>query len=254
MIWKSKLLSKFPEIIHGSTSKSFGVVRLGSAEDEVVIKNRVQLAETNGFDLDQVVLTYQEHGNQVCQVSKADMGRGAKVKSDWVGPADSLITNEAGPVLVVSTADCVPIFFYHPKKKVIAIAHAGWQGTIKNMVGNVIKSFETDFNGDPSDLLIAIGPAISGQKYDVSEVEDDRVLQFANVFGESSDVIIRSAGKVALDLKRANKELLMRAGVKAENLEVCDICTYEQSDSWASYRKDPENLAYSIWSFISLRK
>lgn len=45
-------------------------------------------------------------------------------------------------------------------------------------------------------------------------------------------------GNIYVDLKNINKQQLVEAGVKAENIDVCPYCTVCNNDLFFSYRKE----------------
>ena len=64
------------------------------------------------------------------------------------------------------TADCVPILFCDPKKKIISCVHAGWKGALNGVIENTIDKF-LKLNSKARDLVAAIGPCINHQHYKV---------------------------------------------------------------------------------------
>lgn len=242
-IWQSGLI---PEgILHGSTTKAFGVFRHGRASEDDVAQSRARFAQAVGVSQDHFAFTEQVHG---CQVIVAAAG----ISQDRAEKADALVTNTPGLLLIIKTADCVPVFFFDPVTKSAGVAHAGWPGLAQDVVGETIKAMTAHFHTNPADLLVAVGPAICVHHYDVSTVSDDRVAQFETQFGAASPVIQRKNGKTAFDLPLAAKELALRQGVNAGNIELSGVCTYEQANYWASYRREGANLKHDIWSFIGL--
>ena len=65
MIWTSQLLSSYPEIKHGCTSREFGLNSFGYTGDDEVIKSRRKIAKQLGFKLDDAVILNQQHTNKV---------------------------------------------------------------------------------------------------------------------------------------------------------------------------------------------
>ena len=53
---------------------------------------------------------------------------------------DAMVTNQSGLVLTAPGADCMPILFADPVKKVIGAAHAG-RWTVKWTVNNSLRSY-----------------------------------------------------------------------------------------------------------------
>jgi polyphenol oxidase len=86
----------------------------------------------------------------------------------WLrGPsADGQLSIERGTALVVTIADCVPVFIAHPSGAVAAL-HSGWRGTAARIVQRGVELFvKHGFN--PAELHVHTGPAICGECYQVS--------------------------------------------------------------------------------------
>lgn len=74
---------------------------------------------------------------------------------------DALITNVPGYCVCVTTADCVPVLLYDKKLQVVAAIHAGWKGTVKHIVSNVLEHMNQKFGTQGEDVIACIGPSIS---------------------------------------------------------------------------------------------
>ena len=79
--------------------------------------------------------------------------------------ADGHLAFVRGVALVVTVADCVPVFVAHPSGAV-ALLHAGWRGTASRILGAGIARM-ADRGLDPADLKVHFGPAICGRCYQV---------------------------------------------------------------------------------------
>lgn len=200
-----------------------------------VINNHRLFAEAVGYDYKKTVLSDQVHETNIVHVTEADAGKGMD-GNGGVPKTDGLITDEEGIPLMTFYADCVPLFFYDPVKKVIAAAHSGWRGTVSR-IGNIMVERLADDNGcRREDILAVIGPSICKECYEVS---DDVADRFAAAFPEHIDSIAekKSNGKYMLDLWEANRYILLSAGIKKSNLEIAGICTYHNPDIMISHRK-----------------
>ena len=249
-IWKSKLFSQFPELNHGSTSKDFGIIRFGSASIQEIIINRSALYQQMGVDSEKTFMLNQVHGKEVISIKAGDDGN-AFTPEEGLPEADAMITDQPGRTLVIQSADCVPILFYHPNKRVVAAAHAGWRGTSKKVVQEVLKFMKDEYNADSSGMYVVIGPSICGECYDVTQTTDGRVELFEKLFDNDSKIIVRNNDKISLNLAEANKQLLIQADVPENQIEVSHVCTYEDQN-FASYRQSANDLAYKIFTYISL--
>ncbi len=236
MVWTSKLLSQFPELIHGSTSKRW---KQACTQDW-----RDCLAAETGVSNTSIYAARQVHGKAVISISS---GQKPTDEQD----ADALITNVPGCLLAVRTADCVPVFFYAPQKRACAVVHAGWKGTSQKIVQEAVKAFQHEYHIDPSEIFMATGPSICGNCYDISNVQDDRLSQFKRLFPGTSVITDTKAGN-GLDLPLANKLLCLEMGVPEHQIELSGICTFEDP-AWASYRRDPEELRVEIRNFIGIK-
>jgi polyphenol oxidase len=148
--------------------------------------------------------------------------------------ADILVTNRPGLVLLMRYADCVPLLAYDPVHQAIAIAHAGWIGTTKDVAGAMIRAMNVEFNTQAVDVIACIGPSIGPDHYQVgSEVVEAVRAQLGE---QTSQVISSPGGKTHLDLWTTNEILLKRAGV--QQVEVAGICTACHTDDWFSHRAE----------------
>ena len=83
-------------------------------------------------------------------------------------PADGLITDSSQQSIWVASADCTPVLIGDRQTGRTAAIHAGWRGTAQRIVPKAIAKF-IETGSQLSDLRIALGPAIAGEVYQVSE-------------------------------------------------------------------------------------
>lgn len=201
-------------------------------ERSSVLKNYEILCGAVGIDTKDLVLSHQTHTNNVKVVGKSDCGRGITKQS--FEDVDGLITNERGVALVTQYADCTPLLFCDPVKRVIATSHAGWRGTVKEIGKVTVLKMREEFGCDPKDIIAAIGPAIGPCCYEV----DEPVFEEFSKIGLTDGGIFEDKGNghYMLDLKRANFEILVKSGILPENIDVADICTCCNSAEMHSHR------------------
>jgi polyphenol oxidase len=207
-----------------STQNCFTIGLNGIVENEVVVGNRRQLAEQFGYSPSSYVFASQVHGNRVAVVNDEDRGKGAFDRSSYLSDVDAMVTNRKGICIVTQAADCVPILFYDPKKKVIGAAHAGWKGTVAKISSEMVKIFVAEFDSKPSDLVVGIGPSIGPCCYEVG----DEVVSLVNEkFGSPNGLIIENDKfvKPVFNLWEANRRTLIEAGVNPDNIELAGLCT-----------------------------
>jgi len=235
-ILKSILLSQFPEITFGFSLKGNDYTRsqfgfnmsFSVGDDENVVKeNRKKFFETLGFREEQICFIRQEHTDIIATADEAK----------HYGIADAIITNKKNIALTVIVADCVPIFIYDKTKKIIAAVHSGWRGTAKKILWKTLLKLKEEFNCNPQDIIAYIGPCISQENYEVSL---DAAIQFDKKYLKEKE-----NGKFLLDLKTANRDFLLEFGVPLSNLQISNLCSYEEI-YLHSYRRDGKLSGRSI--------
>ena len=199
-----------------------------------VTENYKRICTSAGFDYDSLVASAQDHHTFVRAVTTADRGVGIYKPRD-IQSVDALITNERGVTLVTYYADCTPLFFVDTKRQVIGLAHAGWRGTVDRIGEKVISKMGELYSTDPSDITAAIGPAISVCCYEVDKPCAERFLALDDL-QTNRFVFPKEGGKYMIDLLEANRQILVAAGVKPENITVSDLCTNCNSSLLWSHR------------------
>ena len=192
---------------------------------KTVLQNRELLASNIGIPLSDFTIPKQIHSGTVTIVPKEMRGYGAADLDTAVEATDAVVTDVPGLCLTVLAADCVLVLFYDPLKKVIAAVHAGWRGTVKLAAQKTAETLREDFNCNPTDILVGIGPSIGPCHY---EVGPEVISQVEDTFG-STDSYIRDEtpdGKGYFNLWEANKRQVIEVGIPAQNIEVAQICTY----------------------------
>ncbi len=145
---------------------------------------------------------------------------------------DGLVTNSEDVCLGVSVADCVPILMLDPKQRAIAAVHAGWRGTAAGIVKQAIKIMETEFHTRAKDLIAFIGPCADVCCYEVGK-------EVATAFDDRH--VMKSDGKLHLNLKALNTEILIHSGILRSHIEVSPHCTISDSHLFHSFRRDKEH-------------
>lgn len=162
---------------------------------------------------------------------------------------DGMITHLPFFFLIIKTADCLPVLIIDERRRLIAAVHCGWRGTRKKVVQRVIQSLETHYECSPSSLLVAMGPRIGKDCYEVGE----DVRQGYREEGLSSDFFFphpHRDKKYFLDLKKSNFFQLLDSGVQEKNIYSLDICTH-CDQRFPSSRRDGEKAGRML-SFIGM--
>jgi YfiH family protein len=206
----------------------------GTGDDHAaVLENRTRLCAALGFTIDDLVLANQVHGDTVVVAGRADRGRGARGADHTIGDADALVTDTPGVLLAVLVADCVPVVLFDPVRAVVAVAHAGWRGTVAHVTANTVRTMVERFGSDPATLRAGIGPSIGPASYEVGPEVVDAARA---AFPDAPDVIGHHHGRTTFDLWAANAHDLHRSGVPATRVECLAIDTFVTTDRFYSHR------------------
>ncbi|PIS05604.1 MAG: peptidoglycan editing factor PgeF [Candidatus Buchananbacteria bacterium CG10_big_fil_rev_8_21_14_0_10_42_9] len=181
-----------------------------------------------------VVLAGTVHGSNVKIVNG--------ISSPKIANVDGLITQMPSLFLGVSVADCLPVYFYDPIKKVCGIAHAGRKGLIRGILQTMVNAFRQACDVNPASLVVFIGPGIEACHYQVGEA----------VAKTLPSAFLRSNQRSHFaDLKSFARFNLIEAGVPTHSIEVSDICTHCHPNLH-SFRRDKTNPIQSMLALIGL--
>lgn len=167
------------------------------------------------------------HGNRVLAATTENI---AELRAQ---KADALITAEPGLTLTMRFADCTPLLFFDPVHRSVGLAHAGWRGTMQNVVGAVVTAMGTEFGSCPADIRLVIGPSLGPCCYQVqADVFEAAVASFedpAVLFEE------REQG-LYFDMWQANARQARRAGLT--QVVVSRLCTACHTAEFFSHRAE----------------
>ena len=209
-------------------------------EDDLARENFLSLGQQLDISLEDMVKSKQTHTNIVKVVTRENAGDGILRPIDEANAYDGLITNEKNLLLCTVEADCVPVYFYDPVKEVIAMVHSGWKGTVKKISEVAIKKMRDTFSCDTQNLLVAIGPHICKDCYEVGQ---DVFEEFRQSFdSQELDKIFtrKNQEKYLLNLEQAVKITLVKNGVPEKNIFSTGVCTLHsqiEGYSFCSYRR-----------------
>lgn len=204
-------------------------------DDKAVLENRSKLMAKIGFTLDAFTCAEQVHENHVKIVGLSDRGKGSRHREEAIVGTDGLLTQEKDVCLVSFYADCVPLYFYEPERKIIGLAHAGWRGTVSQIGKEMVRKMVEELDADPSCILAAIGPSIGSCCYEI----DSRIAsQFEQLFPKHQVIQPNSRGRYMLDLKESNRQIMIKAGILPENISVTRYCTGCDTSRFYSFRME----------------
>lgn len=283
-------LARLDWIAHGFSTRPGGISKLERSRDgrkasekvlnlgftewdirERVLENRRNFFAALNADTMRAIGLRQIHSDIVRVANSADAD-----PSSEAAKADALITNEAGLLLTVQVADCVPILLVDKKRRAIAAIHSGWRGSLQRIAQKTLGRMQMEFGTHPQDVIAALGPGISQCCF---EVGPEVATEFAAKFPEAREwfqgtfdslargendpnwlpwLTMRPPGhqppepRVHLDLIAANRSILSAAGVRAGNIVSSGFCTACRTDLFFSFRR--ERVTGRMMAAIGIRR
>ncbi len=242
MIINPYIFKQVPEIAFGFSTKiglnrkapyyfnmSYTVGDISSKVDE----NRAAFLKQLGLKVDSVAYQKQVHGDNINVVKSGGE----------CGESDAMITKEKGIGFGITTADCCAIFIFDPVNEVIAGVHSGWRGTSKGILPKVLRVLMNEYNSKPENLICYLSPSISKTNYaagpDVAQQFD---LRYIMPVGD----------KFLINLPKINYDILLHSSVKAKNIQLSNLCSYEYSSIFHSYRRDGKLAGRSLGVIVMI--
>jgi hypothetical protein len=204
----------------------------------------------------------QVHGNTVLLPSEVESIVRDRSDNNNLAEADGLASDRPFQSVWVASADCNPVLIGDVASKRVAAVHAGWRGTALSIVPTAIERL-LGFGSSLENLRIAIGPAIAGEIYQVTDhtaaevgksivAENiDRPEAILDAMWQIPNTPLKEdsqAGRVRLDIRRVNQLQLEKLGIDPANIAISPHCTYQQPEYFFSYRRNPEKKVQ--WSGI----
>jgi YfiH family protein len=175
-----------------------------------------------------VISITQVHGSDVYRAT------GPVSAAESLPAADVLITDTPGLALFMRYADCAPILLVDPVRRAVALAHAGWRGTVAGVAARAVQALAGAFGSRAEDLRAAIGPAIGPCCYAVGA---DVLAPARARWGDDPALYVaQPGGATHFNLWEANRRELAAAGVRS--IEVAGVCTACHHDDYFSHRAE----------------
>jgi len=193
----------------------------------IVSQNVCDMKLAVGIHDGRIVTMRQVHGDHIVEV------RDARLKE--AGEADGMLTAEAGIYLGILTADCVPILFVAPGRKLVAAVHAGWRGTLAGIAPKMVQSLKNRHGVGAQELEVALGPAIGACCY---EVKDDVAGPLEEKWGSVAGPGIQTRNhRSYVDLRAINRAILIEFGMPRDAVSEIGPCTGCAPGDFFSYRR-----------------
>jgi YfiH family protein len=254
------LFQSFKEVVHGSFLRSPDIANKGKIKQALGLSNLVFVKQEH-----KIGCQYLKKGKRLAYISQEQSGESSKILSEvfanecnsvvsidkasgsfekdtmtdclefssfsdkWVlGPGDILVTQEKGVGLAIHHADCQAGILYDPVTKSIGALHAGWRGQVQGIYAQAVRQMKSLFGTKAEDLWVGVSPSL-GPKY--SEFINYQ-LEWPREFWNFR---IREN---YFDLWEITKWQLGTIGVKERQISIASLCTYEDPNSFFSYRRD----------------
>jgi YfiH family protein len=209
--------------------------------------NRSLLTRAFGIAQEKLVTVNQVHGSDILVIDEPN-----EDVSHFLGiEGDAIITNQPGIMIGVCVADCVPILLMDQEKKVIAAVHAGWKGTASKLVSKTVAGMKSLFDCSPKKLQAVIGPCIGKCCYEVDIPVKQAFTQNGLVWDSCAEK--SGEGTWKLDIAAVNRDLLLAAGLPANQIQTSDMCVCCHRELFFSYRRDGAETGRQM-GFIMLKE
>ncbi len=234
--FSDRFLHAFSSRIGGESQGSFHSLNLGfnrgDAED-VVRRNWQRYGQAVGFDWQRAMLSHQTHGIGLRVASEADAGKGIIRQRDYQN-IDGWIIDQPQLPAITQYADCVPVIIYAPDKNMAANVHAGWRGTAAKIAAVAVRQL-VQRGCDIKSMYAALGPSAGPCCY---EVDADCAAAFADFHDEQGPIVqkLLQPGKFIPDLWRANRLVLLEAGLQPQHISIGGLCTICHGEIFYSQR------------------
>jgi YfiH family protein len=228
-----KLMHQLPKLneaggsVHGFSSVSDGNMSFLWGAEKEILKNRKGFLEQLNANPQKCAVMSILDENRIVSIEP-----GAKIgieKDDRI-PVDALVTAQKNIFLFLLIADCLPVILYEPKVGVLTLAHCGWKSTNAGLLGRTIGFLKKEFNINPNNLVVGIGPGIHKESYKYADPPQRKLPGWENFLTDLPD------GETAIDIVRYNKFQLIEAGVKEKNINISDVDTATDLNFFSHYR------------------
>lgn len=198
-------------------------------------KNLQLFANACGFSIKKLTAVHEIHSNIV---HKAKSPKGNEIYNPHAyldGDAQVARFND-DLALFVYASDCCTMLLADPSTGVYATTHCGWKNSLNGTIHNWIEKF-SELGGNKENAIVAIGPALDQKCMEIGQDVYDLFVNYSSDF--ANDIIISptTPGKFYIDLFSINTQLLIREGVKIDNIYssgICNKCEF----ALPSYRRD----------------
>lgn len=215
------VFSEFPQV------KGFFSTKYGASEGSPYYHE--ETLRQQGLENKSLVWPQQVHGDQIAVI------RQRQTEPLRFPQTDGAVTDAAGVLLTTVHADCLPVYFFDPRKKAIGLVHAGWRGSVLGIAAKAVRTMKEVFSSRPRDIRAFIGPGISQCCF---ETGPEVIEQFRAVWDFAAEFARPEGETYYIDLKGINRRQLLREGLEEDHISVSGHCTCCEPQLFCSYRRE----------------
>lgn len=198
-----------------SLNVSYGV----GDEAQWVEVNRTRLKECLGLKV--LLSAGQVHADRILSIAATLDG-----DFEYAG-YDALITNQPGVGLLIQQADCQAVVLYDPVQRIVANVHAGWRGSVTNIIAKTVARMTGDFGSDPARVMAAISPSLGPCCAEFVHF----LTEFPPEFHDQQST------PAHFDFWAISRKQLQGAGVPPAQISTAAVCT-RCDPNYFSYRRE----------------
>lgn len=204
-----------------------------------LVQTFAEVKEAMGIEPEVSFFLNQVHSSEVVSVEDGSEGE-PFLLGRMIQDTDGLVTGREDFLLVTTFADCVPLIFFDPVKRIQANVHSGWKGTAGRIANRALDVMNHTYGCEMKDIIAVIGPHIGNTDF---EVESDVKRIFEEAFPSSREVIqAKNETKYLIDLDRIIRKAMLDEGIRPENILSVDLSTVSHPGLLHSYRRDGKDF------------
>lgn len=195
------------------------------------------------FKLEYLLSIFEEYNiKELKQIHSDNIFFSSKIRPGLEG--DGIILDQKKIIIIIKTADCIPLFLWNSKCSIGGIIHIGWRGLlngIEKKLIDLLKNGGIDIKG----LNFYFGPSIERGCY---EVDNNLYNTFYSKNYRKNIFFKKSEKKYLMDIKKGIYLSLKESGILEKNIMDSNICTFCENHRFPSYRKNgkTENRIYNF--------
>lgn len=203
-------LKHFPSF-HFFTTTSAGNMSARWGNEKDVARKTIQIFNQQNVSTDACISMLPEPEDHIIQVETG---------TQQIFSCSGLLSKDPKTVLLLRPADCLPILMTTREKKFIGLIHAGWSGSHADIARKAVQQITTEYDVDPKEILIGIGPAIHRCCYN-----NEHVARGLLKHEKWHPFIHQGPLGTQIDLVDYNVKQLLDSGIVHEHISVAAYCT-----------------------------